>query len=456
MQKRLHRALKGLILSTSIFFGACKLPEIFPNLFDNTSYNLSNFVEKTLGRGYERPGGLSTSREYSKNATKQLAKKTDITNVFFLEKPTYKTLEDENGESYRSFVKKPSIYQLPENSLVYEFPEEDVNDFTETDSSECLDENGNFLYDSDGKMIRRPRGLTLESVVLNDNSMVISSNLSKKLFRVYNLDSKSQKETYKDDDELIFTTGMILGSDDKIYLVQPPLYKRDISDPSLFVTERAKRVLSIDINDLKKTLNLETELPDIFYLGNSMGVPNNRGKYSGLPCEIGEQLKIIENSAEGKARNGIDFYVSDLMEMKIYQLAKLKDGYDISVFNEDLSYPPTSMFVDKAGNLFITSSPVFQRKVMSDGKNDRLENELLEYPKVVRITPDSEEVVYTLPLNFDFSNETLFGKETSQKGSLFSGVFSMSSLLSEEDTNWDLLTVNSYDGTVESLHAVKE
>lgn len=415
---------KGILLTTLI---GCTF---FPNL--KKDYTLENLTNTTLSNGYEKPGGLSTSLTQSK----QIAKQYGTDNIIFLERPTYQTFEDENGVSYHSFVKAPAIHRINETSPIYEFPQSNIDDFIQVANSGELTS-------------QKPRGLILESIILGDNSILVSSSSSKKIFKIYEDDGIFKQETYKEDDELAFTSGMILGTDGKVYLAQIPLYKKDSSNPDGFSISRPKRIISLDS---LKNIKIETNIPDIFSLNYSWDIPSNNSKYSGDKYNVGEQIKIIENSPAGKVLNGIDFYVSDLMERKIYQLSKNGEGYNVSVFRSNLNSIPTSMFVDEIGNLFITSAPIFKKSMSSSG--DSTINELIDYPKVIKIT-GGEEIIYTLPLNFDFSEEPILEQEISGTNKLFSGTYSMSSLLSEDESSWDLYILDSYDGTLGLLSAIK-
>lgn len=279
-------------------------------------------------------------------------------------------------------------------------------------------------------------GNSLDALLLKDKSTLISSNVSWKIFRI---NSSGEKETYLEDPELVGIRDMMLSKDNKIYFVQDALYER-IND-STIITTRPKRAMSIDS---LKNINFEFELPDKKSSYSLLSVRAENPLYAGNRSQLGGQLKIVENSQKGKKQTGIDFFVSDFLENRIYDVRKDSSMYSVDIFKENLVAPPVAIKTDNQGNLYVLTSPLLNPDTTI----------VSQEPMILSI--DSTRVatpIYSFSSeNFDFSGPEYFEEGLSGR---FSRLFSCSMNLFETDIDVAFFITLSHNGKLLKLEATK-
>ncbi|VVB83740.1 Uncharacterised protein [uncultured archaeon] len=394
-------ALSGAIFAGSIFLNGCPA---YDNSKKSEHYVLKNISKIILGKNYEPLGGLSSAGNV--NSAKGIKKGASLEKIF-IESPLFKQ------SSTLNFILPPSIYSESDSSptKMYSFPDEDVNEFL-TGWTEDVTKD-------DGELVVRPHGLILDSLLLDDGSVLVSSNISKKLFRVYSNNENFEEEVYLEDDELVGITDMIMGRDGKVYCTQQQLNAvgNDIA--------RHKRVISIDYN---KNISEEFLLPDGISSGYMNFIQEN-SKYSQATLNIGSKIDIIENTETGKQLTNAKFYVSDQLTGAIYSVS---DANEISILRENLQ-SPSSLAIDKEGRVIITTGPIL------DSSN------IVIPSKVIAIKPQGlDEEIYSF--SEDSGKDYNTGLVISQGENKIPLAFFMSSVLSEDSANWEFSYTKSLTG----------
>lgn len=466
-----RRSLVGAFLSISIGLVGCGIfdPSEGPKKKSSNSYTLSNFQEMILGSGYERPTGMSSS-----NNGKGLSKKSGSSfvgiDLIFAERPTFHSFAvydtftnfdttfvdsltpdssvvlDTIVTSYTwidtltgplVLLKPTTISKIDTSFLqienIYEFSGENIDDFKEGLMAGPIDASGNALF-------YRSRGLSLETAVLDSSSVLVASSASKKLFKIAT--DVGMKEIYKEDEELIASRDIIKDNDGKIYIVQAPLYS---IDEGVYSIERPKRVISLDSF---REISVEFELPDVGSIHFLWGVSSSNTLYGGSFYQMGEQLQIVENSTAGKARNDVDFYVSDLLDNRIYSASKdtVGGGWSVGVFAENFQSPPLDMVTAQNGNLYVITTAL-----LDSNKN------VAVYPSIIQITPEgAQTTVYTLSsskLSNIFENIAISGQSIGDY--IFPRVYNISAAVFEDSTMWRVYLTDSHTGEVKIITADK-
>ncbi|GIW53279.1 MAG: hypothetical protein KatS3mg081_2634 [Gemmatimonadales bacterium] len=362
---KLSRVLKpittgsaALVLGCNFIFGPDK-PDF------NPGYTITNVQEKIIQRNLENPGGLSyntdnlnlasylnlkslgtPSYDYS---TTNNSSNTSLINytALFSTGPLFKhSRETDRTEGFLN----PAVYAFqgsvdllsnnPPLNKILEFPLSTYfSDFT----------TGTFRWRQDD--ILRPIG-NIADIVFTNKGIFCSANTSNKLFEI-GLDGPS---VFIENNELFGITDMIFARDGKIYAAQAPRVKVDsiVNYITHLSITRPKRVISIDLTT--KTITQEFELPTEKEI-HPKSPEDNRLNSKGFLAD--ERIKIVENSVNGKNVLGIDFYVSDMFKEVIYKVTNKK----VEVLKDSVNLP-TSLAVDSTGNLFYTSSPLWDYPIL--------------------------------------------------------------------------------------------
>lgn len=303
-------------------------------------YKLPDFKdaeEILLNQDMEYPSGLARCLNSTKHGLLRQGTVQDNLSGVFLEGPLYvPTGPGRSLEGYRG----PIISEFLVNS-------EDLNYIStrvlsELDLSIYPLDFDTFYYYALPDSLWRGSGLTMDNLVLNDGSILTSSNSSDKIFITK---PSGESEIYLQDEELQRITDLILGSNNKIYAVKSPLIDSEWSA----IVISPKKVISIE----NKTIYSEFELPTDINT-HSWGFNYFIGNWW-RDAPFLEKLRIVENSANGKKRFGAAFYISDMLEGKIYKVDASKN---IEVIASGLRFP-SSIAVDSTGNIFYTTSPMW-------------------------------------------------------------------------------------------------
>jgi hypothetical protein len=314
------------------FFTSCQKES--PDRTDD-QYKLPkfNFVsEKNIKDNLEMPSGLSNSLNSDYLHIKSMSSDFNIMGIF-AEGPTFQNLWSNGG--FQKF-KNPIISKISgnlNNLAMIPIAEISLEKYsTDFDS---------FIYWPLPDSLWRPRGLTLDGLILRNGMTLLSSNSSDKIF---NINISGEIEIFIQNEMLLGITDMIETEDGKIFAVQAPIF--DNSNPSLMICP--KRVISIENGIINVEFDLPTEISsyeNILY--NSNDYPNWFKE-----AQLREKLKIIENSDLGKEKFKTRFYIADLLGDVIY---KVDDEDNLSILAKNLRYP-TSLAIDSLGNIFYTNS----------------------------------------------------------------------------------------------------
>jgi len=400
-------ALAGL---TALFFSCGKEKDI-----DFNPVNLSNIKETRSSEGLVSPSGLSSNDISNLEKSYSLKSYQEGEGLIILAQgPLYST-----GFAP---LKDPGIYGISENTKSGDFNLTLLVDFPFS-KYEHFFNSPKHLAGSD--TVARPFGITLETLVLEDGSVLFSSSTYGGMLKINRF--LKDISVYMENNELRGITDMLKAGDGKIYAVQVPF----ISDRDSSIIS-PKKIISID--DLKN-IKIECELPS----ENSM--------QRGPGARWYEQLKIIENSEAGKEKFGTQFYVLDMLEDCIYKVDMNKN---VEVLARGLRYP-TSIAVDSIGDLFYTNSPLWYELGGSE----------IEYPSEFRmLNPETGES--TLLHKFD---ERDIGEYTSSGAFyyvMYNGEeyvlptgYNVTSILKETAGKLEFLFTNSHQGTLKSITANK-
>ena len=394
--------LAGLVLPFPVYLSNC---DIFNSFFVNGNYSLKNASEQALVEKIDRPYGLSSSKSTSKNV---LSKSLGL-----------------EAKIFCSATIPPRVYTYSNGieSIFYEFGEKDSSDFKAL----------SFSYSRNVMSW----GLIVDTIVLRDGSILVSSNVSNKIFKIT---PNKDESIYIKDDRLFGINSMILGSDNKIYCAQ-----------SSIKDKRPKRIISIDAN---RTITEEFSLPIIGGDPNYMDIIFSDGEKNILA--INEQVKIAENSDEGKLRSGFKFYVTDMNTSGRYE--SLKSAiYGVSENNipeliTDKVRLPTSINVDKKGNPIVTTSPILDREYLG----------MIYSTELDIINPDTGEIspLYTFDeqvtdYKTGFYVPVILAGDNYETRKVTPVGFAISSVLSDTDTSFEFWFTNSLSGKLKSLTATK-
>ncbi|MCK5624309.1 hypothetical protein KAI04_00515 [Candidatus Pacearchaeota archaeon] len=392
---KLKNILLSGILAGSLALGSCTKFE--DSEIKQNNYELINVSETILGQGYERPGGLSSNK---KGTLKSFDNQGSLETQLFCSSPVINL--------YRTdFLVKPKIYtnspDLSSQNILYELSNVEVDDFL-----------GGYLGEVyvDGIRGWRPGKLILDLITLPDNSIILSSNNSDKLYRIYNDETKYKEEIYLENDSLVGITDMILGSDNNIYAVKN--------------IPKNKEVISIDIET--KEISHEFSIPD--------GVSTSMGS-----SVIGK-MDIIENTLEGRILNNSKYYVLDQLTKTIYNVS---DSKVVTPLKDKLRYP-SSLAIDDMGRIITTLGPT----ISSPDFN------FLEYPQVIAINPSTlkQDTIYNFfndnPIDYHVGILSVDNNQISPIS------FYMTSLLCETDTDFDFYFTKSLTGEIGKITATKD
>jgi len=307
-----------------------------------------------------------------------LPKKRLHRETVFFDAPKYKLVEGGNDPPKIEFNTTPKLYRVSDDSVIFEFT-----------SEEPFEDSYTFW---DYVVDRIPQNLVVSMVNFGDSILLTSNcDLNRKILKLsWDKLDNLQREIYLEHDDLVLASDMVLGSDGKLYLTQAPIYEGwyitfppedpDEFNPNEGRLMRPARVISIDKD---KNLNVEFELPSHQRPGNRAIHPIANNKlYPGYQSYwTGEGIKIVETSG--------DFFVSDLLEKKVYALSK--STREVSLF-QDLSEHPPMCLLSNQGSLYIISTPLLRK-----------DKTLFRNPKLIRIDSEKVQEVYDFSLDgFDF------------------------------------------------------
>lgn len=169
--------------------------------------SLSNIHETEIVGDLERPSGLSSNYVSS---TKSGIKSFQTENLSVLAQGPLFYIDRNANKIDVTKSKNPKISQLSGslnnlslNPLIEFNLEKYFSDFNTPSSQSIVSGFG------------RPIGLTLDNVVMNDGTILLSSNSSDKIFKI---NPVGIIHTYLQDTELKRITDMIKGTDEKIYV----------------------------------------------------------------------------------------------------------------------------------------------------------------------------------------------------------------------------------------------
>lgn len=336
MYKRFKFVLSAVFFII-ILYGSCqKEDETRQKQITDIEYKFIN--ANTLASGLEFPSGLTSER--FDNGRKSTIRYSELVGTF-IEGPLYKNFWAEGGLKP---VVNPKIMKFLINldknpsspadeitmSLLYEFDLEKYS--ADFDASPILHFS---LIDS----LTRFSGLNLNGLILNDGCVLVTSNSSDKLFKI---NTNGSFEVFCQSDDLVGISDVIQGIDNIIYATQTQQF--DVEKPLIIST---KKLISIT-NGL---INTELELPSFFNYSDPL-----HGWSYWKEAPFIERIRITENSSLGKQRFGSKFYISDLLDRKIYKVDEINNVEVLA----DLQCYPSSVVVDSLGTVFYTTSPLWK------------------------------------------------------------------------------------------------
>ncbi len=336
MDRRKFGKLAGLgtgAVLTGAYFSGC---EKEPLLESQQEPYLKEVKSRILSEGLESPSGISLYNGYKKSsALKSGGNVSSLEDLVFCSGPIF------NGDQSK-FLVNPVVFNyigdLSTKQILYEFTEEDISFFDKSSITPILNDKGGLILIGN-EMANRPLGLSLDTAILGDGTIVFSSVSSDILLDL----TGGVKQIYLQEDELLGTNNMIYGSDDKLYLAQLPI--RDIQGKII----RPKRVVSLDSG---RNLNVEFELPEGINSFHRAGVPESNSIYFGNYLEIGSQIRVIENL--DLSLDSSKFYVIDQYSKAIY---KVSDNNLVELLINTESYP-SGIVSQINGNILYVTPPI--------------------------------------------------------------------------------------------------
>lgn len=375
--------------------------------------HFSNISATQIAKGLNTPSGLA-SGSYSQFAKGSQEEKLIVLAegpVFYFYRSGERNLDKSVG---------PMIYQISGTVNDLSLNSTPLKSFNIKDYPLEFISPLNYAIDNSSNPAFKSVGLVLDNLVMQDGSILFSSNSSDKIF------TTNPIGIYLQNKELERITDMIQGTNGKIYAPEAP----SIRDSLVYIP---KRVISIDA---LKNINIEFELSS----------ENSRQwKYK---APYFEQLKIVENSKLGKEKFGTEFYVSDMLEDVIY---KIDAKRNVSELARGLRFP-SSIAVDSVGDVIYTTSPL---RATTDGN-------YIEYlPSLCMLNPETKEstTIYIFKNennedNLFFGAVSLYINYNGKKYELAGGS-NISSILYETENKIDFLFTNSNQGTLMKLTANK-
>ncbi|GIU68242.1 MAG: hypothetical protein KatS3mg001_092 [Candidatus Pacearchaeota archaeon] len=437
--KPLTTGLTALVLGCNFIFGPDK-PDF------NPGYTITNVQERIIQRNLENPGGLSYGTEnlnlasylnlntlgqsnYNYSTTNNSSNASQINyTALFSTGPLFKHSKETNriegflNPAVHSF--QGSVDLLSNNptlNKILEFPLSTYfSDFT----------TGTFNLRQDS--ILQPIG-NISDIVFTNKGIFYSANTSNKLFKI-DLNGPS---VFLENNELFGITDMIFARDGKIYAAQAPRAKLDsmVNYIPHFSITRPKRVISIDLTT--KTITQEFELPTEKEI-HPKTTEDLRLFSRGFLAD--ERIKIVENSVNGKNVLGIDFYVSDMLKEVIYKVTNKK----VEVLKDSVNLP-TSLAVDSIGNLFYTSSPLWDYPILY----------WVSPTKIYMLNPATleEKVVYNFGEEQDY--EILAGMKVKNGRYITQVGVNITNVLLEDSNNLIFIFTNSHANDIRVITAKK-
>ncbi len=292
-----------------------------------------NVYENLIQDKLEFPSGLSNNSAARKYGLKSTKGTNAVIEGVFIEAPLFINNRGAKGiEPYQN----PTISEYSGDLLSLS-----TTPLTEIDLATYFSDFDSPTFYPMQDSLWRAKGITLDNLVLEDGTILSSSNSSDKIFK-RNLSGGI--ELLLQDSRLERITDMALASDGIIYAVQAPL----VDDDNVSLVLFPKRVISIDGTNIRTEFELPSDIASHSW-GDKVNYP-----FWWREAPLLEKLKIIENSENGKKQFGAEFYVSDLFEGKIYKVDALKN---VEVLAQGLQFP-SSLAVDSIGNIFYTTSPL--------------------------------------------------------------------------------------------------
>jgi hypothetical protein len=429
-----EKIFTGLVLFCfSLSLSFCKKTEL------KKPYEIPIFIqsnEQVIKDNLGFPSGLSKGLKITKSSSKG-GDHPNISGVL-TDGPLFRNLWANGG--IQNYV-NPKVYQFSgtfdniSTEFLLDFDlNEYVTDFCDTLYFHSRDYNdliSTSLF-ALGDSLWRPYGLTLDGLILNDGSILITSSISDKIFKI----NSGNPEIFLQNTDLKRITGIIQSRDGIIYAAQSPLIK---SDQNLII-ECPKRVIAIKNNNITLEFELPTTIQNPIWQYNS-----DNPHLSNF-----EKIKIIQNSPAGRKRFGINFYISDLFENVIYKVDTLNN---VSILASGLDYP-TSLAVDSVGDLFYTTTPIAN-------SHSYISSTDISHPaSLCAVNPESGET--KVILEFGGSNVADYRPTGSwitldKRGEYFIPVnFNVTNVLYESENKLNFLITNSHQKTLKLITLEKE
>ena len=318
------------------------------------NYTLGAIISGGSSSGYVSPRAPSkkceTGSEFSTNNFSVAATVAGEGTLYFMDAPTYEL--DGNNIITGNFAKAPKIYskvgtQAP--NVIYTFPNSEFSRFY----------NGECQTTCLGETEHKARGIFLDLIVLGDNSILFSSNVSDEIVRI----AKDGVGNYIQDatplaksPEVYGTDQMRLFSNGRIHAAQSR-----ITDET-GVTREAREISVDPINSKNEDLSLKYKIE--FSLPPSDSVSFKKDLGNGSHVEIGNKHSISENSIQGTAKNGYLSFATRYQDGALFGW----NGTSLEAISKGSSRP-TSLRVLNKGDIVYTLAPILNQNFSSIVQN---------------------------------------------------------------------------------------
>lgn len=436
--KSLKNLIGAAVVALSIFgcpnFTSLDKPQNTNNTNNNlpVNYSLTKPVEVPLGEGYIKPSGIS---KYDLNPSKSASSNNEF---IFVQAPSYK----QNGDSWE-FAREPEIRKYSQNgsraiditSLIFkQFLPADITNFL------IFDKQYNQTTSTPGVVI--PKELDIEALTMADSSILIASNVSKKIYQVVNNAGVYSGNTFLENIELLGTTDFVIDSSlNKMYIAQTPVKGLGRSLP---------RIVSVDLTTKNLTKELDLDLSALdstktFHNSLYYKTPPDANNLNGIEMELGRKMSMVQNSAQGLAANGYKFYVSDFIEGVIYAI----DGNNkVSILKDNVGHP-TALSVSDNGNLFVSLSPEL-------GFVNGVYPGIVKKSKIKLINPTTKQMQDFYEFSNDLLADILTGDSVvGASGGDYTFGVGMSMSLTETLTDLTINLTNSFSGKLDKVVSSK-
>lgn len=382
--------------------------------FPEEGYSYRNISEKIISSGYNRPVGLSQG------------------SLYFMDMPSCLV---SNGEFQPIFTKRPTLYKNSslddsEPVKIFEFGQESFNDFWDG-------------YDLSHPTISeiKSRGLFLDTLVLSEEEVLISSNVSDKIFSIINDKNGNYSLNpvpFAQGEDIIGIDEMIMGSDGLIYATQSGIEGTTADGPFPYI--RKPRVISLDPitkQVIQEFLLRPSSNPKFENVYGQCGINITLSGYDVAILELGKKHAIIENSIQGRSDTGIRFFVSSYLDNMV--LAADESNL-VSIVSQETDFFPTSLQISKRGDLFVAKAPINVGKssYSNSGINYILSGET------------KRKNLHTFNDNPQDYKTGMFSREGVPSG------FDIKTLLVEDSSKLDIYLTNTHTGDLKIVSADKD